>query len=112
MADLTVQTSDLDGLVVSYDAATGGGDTFDNDGKTVLHVKNGGGSPVTVTVAAVLACNRGTLHDSVTSVAAGAEAMIGPFDKQFFTASTGKASVAYSGVTSVTVAAIKVPTVQ
>jgi hypothetical protein len=49
------------------------------------------------------------LADVTEAVAAGSEAMIGPFPAQHFAAhdGTGLADVTYSGVTSVTVAAIK-----
>jgi hypothetical protein len=108
MATLTVYEADLDGVVAAYVAAAGGGDTFANDGNTALHIKNADASPTTVTVTAISACNQGTLHDSVTVVAAGDEAFIGVFDKKRFnTVSTGAASVSYSNTTSITVAAIK-----
>ncbi len=109
MATLTVQQTDLDGTVPSYVAAIGGGDEFLNDGRTMLHLKNGSGSPITVTVNSLVACNQGSDHDSITSVGAGAEAMIGPFNEtRFNDSSTGRAAITYSGVTSLTIAAIKV----
>lgn len=107
MATLTVQTIDLDGLAASYAAASGGGDVFPNDGETSLHVLNGGAGSITVTVAAQSPCNQGTLHDSVTTVGIGAEAFIGPFEKKRFNNTSGQAAITYSGVTSVTIAAIK-----
>ena len=106
MALLTVQSADLDGLAASYDSAAGGGDTFVNDGNTQLHVKNGSGAPITVTVTATVACNHGSLHDSVTSVGAGAEAFIGEFERERFNNSAGQCAITYSGVTSLTIAAI------
>ena len=51
MALLTRQKITEAGLTPAYAAAGAGGDTIDNaDGKTYLHVKNGGGSPMTVTI--------------------------------------------------------------
>jgi len=108
MAALTIYTSDLDGVVATYVAAAGGGDTFANNGATMLHIKNADASPTTVTVTAISSCDQGTLHNSVTVVAAGTEAFIGIFGKKRFNVvSTGAASVSYSNTTSVTVAAIK-----
>lgn len=50
MAALTVQNVARSGLAPSYAAAAGGGDTFTNDGAVFLHVKNGGGSSINVTI--------------------------------------------------------------
>jgi hypothetical protein len=109
MATLTVQTTDLDGVVPSYVAAAGGGDEFPNDGRTMLHLKNGSGGAITVTVDALVDCDQGFNHDSVTSVGAGAEAMIGPFDIRVFNnQTTQRAAITYSDVTTLTIAAIKV----
>lgn len=105
MADILVQKASLTGVTPTLVAANAGGDKIVNDGDTILHVKNGGGAPITVTVAAVTKCSHGSLHDSVSTVAAGATTQIGPFPQARFNGIDGKASVAYSAVTSVTVAA-------
>ena len=109
MATLTLYQTDLGGVVPSYAAAAGGGDEFVNDGNTMLHVKNGSGGAITVTVNSLVACDQGSDHDSVTSVGAGAESMIGPFDRtRFNDPITGRAAITYSGVTSLTLAPIQV----
>lgn len=109
MATLTIQTPILSGITPSYAAAAGGGDEFPNDGRTMLHVKNGGGGSITVTVNSLVNCDQGVDHDSVTSVGAGAEAMIGAFNiTRFNNSATGRAAITYSGVTSVTIGAFKV----
>lgn len=109
MARLTVQNIVRTGLVPSYDAADVGGDSFPNDGQVLYHVKNGGGASVDVTFTSrVASAAPGTqVSDRVVSVGAGAEAMIGPWTPGSFNDSTGDVTVAYSAVTSVTVAAIK-----
>lgn len=109
MADLTVQSMTIDGVSPTYGAAAAGGDTFDNDGSTFLHVKNGGGSGVTVTLQSqVSSPPPGTVAaDKQITVAASGEQMIGPVNKAAFNDASGKVNVTYSGVTSVTVAAIK-----
>lgn len=113
MATLTVQTSLLTGVTPSYAAAAGGGDEFANDGRTMLHLKNGSGGTTVVTVNSLVTCSQGVDHDSVTSIGAGAEAMIGPFDvTRFNDTSTGRAAITYDGVTSLTLGAFKIaPTV-
>jgi hypothetical protein len=107
MAVLTVQQIALAGIVPSYAAAAGGGDEFANDGRTFLHVKNGGGSPITVTVTTPKKVKGVDIENPAISVSNGSEKMIGPFDPEIFTATDGNVDVAYSGVTSVTVAAVK-----
>lgn len=84
------------------------GDTFTNDGRTLLHIKNGGASATTVTVVATTPCNQGVLHDDVVSIPAGEEKFIGFFDTRFNDA-TGKATVKCNPNTSVTLAVIKAP---
>lgn len=110
-AVLTVQDVSLAGLNPSYAAAGAGGDSFPNDGATFLHVKNGGGGPITVTIDDVGSASPEAAAafdpDPDVSVPAGEERMIGPFPKDRFDATDGTGvNVSYSGVTSVTVAAV------
>lgn len=108
MAVLTVQDSAVSGLAPSYGAAAGGGDSFPNDGKTVLHVKNGGGGSITVTVDSQAQCSFGFDHNEAVVVGAGADKILGPFPPKRWNDSNERVNVTYSGVTSVTVAAIRV----
>lgn len=105
MAALTIQQLVKTGLDVTFAAASAGGDTFVNNGKVLLVVKNGGGAPINVTVDSVRACDQGFDHDLVVAVPAGQERKIGFFEESRF---GGQVSVAYSAVASVTVAAIRV----
>lgn len=116
MALMTVQDIVVAGLNPVYSAAANG-DTFADDGRgrTFLHVKNGGGGSINVTIPAQVASvnvpGYGSLAraDLVVAVAAGAERMIGPFAEIAFKNSSGLVTVNYSAVTSVTSAAIRVP---
>ncbi|WP_041580834.1 hypothetical protein [Bacillus sp. 1NLA3E] len=108
MAQLNVQNLPINGLVKTMSSASAGGDTFTNDGNTILYVKNGGASPVTVTVNSVAPCSQGFDHDLVVSLAAGSEISFPKLDPyRFNDLSTGLVSVSYSTVTSVTVAAVR-----
>lgn len=109
MAILSVQRPSLSGVAISMAAAAGGGDSFANDGSTYFRVANGSGGAVTVTFDAPNACNFGitdNAHDKAVSVGAGVTLEIGPFDKARFNDANNRVQVAYSGVTSVTVAAV------
>jgi hypothetical protein len=105
MAVLVVQSTSLTGLAPAFVAAGAGGDTFANDGATLLHVKNGGGGSIDVTVDSTQQCSHGFDHNVVVAVPAGGERVIGPFPTRRFGET---ASVSYSGVTTVTVAAVRV----
>ena len=109
MADLTVQVISLSGIVPSFAAAAVGGDAFLNSGREYFHVKNGSAASINATLNSVAACNQGFDHDAVVAVAAGAEKLIGPFPKARFNDAAEKVQVTYSGVTTVTVAAVRLP---
>jgi len=104
MAQLTVQVIVKTGLNPSFVAANAGGDTFKSEEKTFLVVKNGGGSPITVTIDSKVNCNQGFDHNLEVSVPAAEERWIGIFERSRF---TGTVEVTYSGVTTVTVGAIR-----
>lgn len=108
MAVLTVQKVAQSGLAPSFGAAASGGDEFANGGRTMLHVKNGGGASITVTITSVKQCDQGSTHNVQVSVPAGGERVIGPFDPTRFNNSSGRVAVSYSAVTSVTVAALEI----
>lgn len=118
MATLTVQTpSQTSGLLPSFTAANSSDAIpFDPDQRTYLHVKNGGGSSITVTITAqttssnIPGLGAGTIANMSSAVAAGAERIFGPFP-QAFADGNGLVQVGYSGVTSVTAAAVRLPRV-
>ena len=109
MAQLAVQQASLSGTPVTYTAAAGGGDTFAvPSGAVGLRIKNGGGSAITATLAFPGSTSYGVPNPAKTtsSIAAGAEVVVGPIPGSAVDPSTGLASVSYSGVTSVTVAVV------
>lgn len=85
------------------------GDTINPGDDVQLVFINGSAGSVTVTITAVKPCNQGSLHDSVSVVAAGATKMIGPVDRRYASNSNGLATVNYTGtLTSTTVYATRV----
>lgn len=103
MAAITIQSPTATGAVVTTAAASAGGDTFVNDGHTVLTVINGGVGSVTVTINAEHLCNFGFDHDGGGAVANGATKQFGPFPQARFGTTV---EVTYTGVTDVTVSAV------
>lgn len=112
MAVITPVAVSRAGLATSGGAAaSAGGDSFLNDGKTLFMVMNGGGSPITITeTLPSTAVVDGQLPASRTvTVAAGERTLIGPFPTAIYSDTLGYMNIAYSGVTSVTVKAIQIP---
>lgn len=112
-ADLAIQDITNLGLAPVYAAAAGGGDKIPgSDADTFIHVKNGSGGALTVTVVTpgtVVGSGGLAVADVAVSVPAGGERMIGPFPPDIYgnPADAGKVAITYSGVTSLTIAAIR-----
>jgi len=108
VADLTVQVIALTGLKATYAGCTEAGDAVVNDGRIFLHFVNGATEAI-VTVDSVRPCDQGSDHDVVVTVPANEEKMIGPFNKDRFNDANAKLQITYSNVTTITVAAIRLP---
>lgn len=104
---LTVQDISISGVTPSYSSANVDGNSFANDGDVFLHVKNGSGSDITLTVQTPAKVNGVDIEEVTVTVSAGSEEMVGPFPTTTFNQSGGVVYADYSAVTTVTVAAIK-----
>lgn len=108
-------TSPISDVISKEQAATSGGDTAVNDGNTYLVVKNGDASSHTITVTPTLSTltmpgvGQVTVSTSATAVAAGKEAIIGPFAPSAWNNANGSISITYDAVTSVTIGAVRMP---
>lgn len=108
MATLTVTTIDRSGADVVGASADNAGDEWANTGSEFVLVKNGSGSPITVTLDIKATLDGAAVTDPTVSVGAGVTKMIGPFPIGIYNDSgTGRARIAYSAVTSVTTKVIK-----
>jgi hypothetical protein len=109
MATLTYQEANTSGGAITPVAAAGGGDSVPVHNRGALLVRNGGGSPITVTLV-VPGTEYGQARADVPyTVAAGGVALIGPLVTDL-APSDGLVDFTYSGVTSVTVAAVVLDT--
>jgi hypothetical protein len=112
MATLASQALNRAGLTPSFAAATGGGDAFTPDNNTFLRVKNASGSPITVTVVTPRTNRFGNaIADNTFSVpATTGDVLAGPFPAEEYAdpANSGLTTITYSGVTSLTIAAIQI----
>lgn len=114
MALLTRQDVSEAGLNPSFDAASVGGDTYPNDDRTILVVKNGDASAHTATIAVQRAnaniegYGRITFDDLAIAVPAGEERWVkapaAPYND-----GDGVVHLTYDAVTSLTVAAVRMP---
>ena len=101
MALLTSVAPTFAGAAFTPVAASAGGDTFLNNGKSLFYVNNGGGSSINVTPGGL------SLAAVVVAVANATAKIIGPFDPSLFNNASGQVSITYSAVTTVTVAAVQ-----
>lgn len=96
------------GIVPAYTAANVDGHAVEHG--TILHVKNGGGAPINVTLITPGTVRGRAIADDVIAVANGGEKMISLSDRaleQTSGADEGTVYVDFSDVTSVTVAAVQ-----
>lgn len=107
MALLATQQAITAGLTPSYSAVSAS-DTCVPGDNVVIHVKNGGGSPDTVTLVTPFTLDTLTLADRTVSVPAGAERFIAVPASLYQDPITGFATIQHSFTTSVTCAVIGV----
>jgi hypothetical protein len=111
MATLTTQVVTRAGTVVTPVAAAGGGDAMACGQNMMLEVVNGGGAPITVTLAIPAGASgyaNAAYTNSTVSVTNATTKWIGPIPAPLYQdPTTGLCTITYSAVTSVTVAAVQ-----
>jgi hypothetical protein len=107
MATLTpVNVTAVAGTAVTFTAAAAGGDVVASPGPhTWLFVTNGGGAPITVTLAVPGNAWNGVAAPDTAVTVTNATTKAIPVDARY-TDSNVQCAVTYSGVTTVTVAAV------
>ncbi len=107
---LSVQEIVTTGLDPVYEAANADGEKIANNGRTFVHVENGSGASVTVTVQHPGTVDGLAVADLAVAVPAGEDRMIGPFTGRFEQTGSdeGYVYVDFSAVTTVTVAALRI----
>jgi len=109
MATLTTQAISLAGLAPNYSNAAGGGDKCAPGDRNFVHVKNGSGASITVTLTAAAVVRGQAVSNVTVTIAAGADKMIGPLNEDLLkNASDGLCAIGYSSATTVTVAALRI----
>ena len=101
MATYTVQTVTRSGITPTKNAVASS-DNFVNDGRTVLHVTNGSGGSLTVTIVTPNTSDGLAVADRTVTIPNGEERVIGPFPRSVYNDSDGNVTVQFSATTSVT----------
>lgn len=100
------------GLEATYEAANVDGNSIPNApgvaGQQFLHVKNGGGAPITVTIQTPQTVSGLLIEEQAAVVTNGEERFIGPFPPASFNRADNEVWIDYSAVTTVTVALLRV----
>lgn len=111
MALLTPQDITRAGLTPTFAAATvTTGDTFVNDERTFVRVKNASGSAITATATVVRQVDGQVVTArTVTVPATTGDVSFGPFPAGDYNDANNIVTVVCSAVTSVTIAAIRLP---
>jgi hypothetical protein len=109
MATLTAQNARIvAGKAITFSAAAAGGDRAPVGDGLYLLVKNGSGSTITVTLDSIGSVFNGlAVPDTAITVAAAEERLV-PLLRNYQSDTDGLAGVAYSAVTTVTVAVLQV----
>lgn len=106
MATRATEVVDVAGTTATYHAASGGGDKVTPADGTVLHVKNGGGSSINVTLVTPGTEQGLAIADRVVAVGNGAEKFIA-LDPIYRNPADGLADITWSATTSVTFAVVR-----
>lgn len=105
---LATQTATEAGIIPSFTAANSEGHSIATG--VMLYVKNGGGGSINVTIQTPATFRGKAVAETVVAVGAGVDKIIGGLDPASYKRPTapdaGKVYVDFSGVTSVTVAAL------
>lgn len=108
MATLTYAQVGIAGTNPNFAAATAGGDKVAPSDRGALLVRNGSGVSINVTIDVPGNTKYGLANpDVVVAVPAGADRLIGPFPADL-AQTDGFVAIAYSAVTTVTVAAVTI----
>lgn len=100
-----VQEASAAGLDTAY-VTPGATNTFPYAAHRSLHVINGSGGSINVTLLAQKACNQGTLHDRVVAVPASQDRLIGDIGTQYVDAN-GYVHASFSATTTITAAVLE-----
>lgn len=104
MALLATQTPTPAGVVITRNAVSAS-DTFENSGRTLIEVVNGGAGALTVTIPVSSTVDGLAVEDRTVAFTAGQTKVLGPFPPGIYGSTV---TLEFSATTSVTAAVIQV----
>lgn len=104
---IAAQQVSLSGLEATYTAAAAS-QTFVPGNNVILHVINGGASPITATIVTTSTVAGQAVADVAVTVTNAEERFIGPFQRQYFSDANGQVAVNWSATTSVSFAVLRI----
>lgn len=105
---ISVQTISLTPAAPSFAAASTDGNTFTNDGRTFIEIKNTSGVTVTATIVTQVTVGGNAVADkTVTVPPTTGDVVVGPFLPEIYNDSTGATTVTWSATSGVTMAVLK-----
>jgi hypothetical protein len=96
------------GLEATYEAANVDGNYFVNNGQTIFYLINAQVVAKTITITSLIPDNYGITHNETITVPASSSTVINFMSKHRFNDANNLVNITYSGVTTLTVAALKV----
>ncbi len=106
MATLAAQTVSRVGLEATYATAGASGDEFDNNGVEFVHIKNGTGGDITVTIETPATVDGLAVAERTVVVTLAEDRFIGPFPRSVYNDSAAKVQLTYSAI-NLTIALLK-----
>src|SRR4051812_247505 len=103
MATVSTQSVTTTGGALTYSAASGGGDRFTPGSTSFMHVVNGSGSSINVTITTPGTVDGLAISDRVIAVPAGVSRIF-KVTSELYASADGLGDVAWSAVTSITFA--------
>lgn len=107
--ELTVQDIARSGLEFTTEPANADGNFFANDGSVFLYLLGSSALGYTVTINSTVDCDQDFDHDPAVIIAKDKETLLGPFPISRFSDNNGRVNISYNRVTTLNVAAIKLP---
>lgn len=104
---VAVQSIPWTGATPVFHAASSDGNTFPNDGFTVVYIKNGSGAEIEATFITPITLNGLAVADLVTTIITGTERIVGPFKPETFNDTESKLTVTWDVTSSVTFAVLR-----
>lgn len=109
MTDFSVQSFNGDGTELSFTSVDGGtfANSFANNGRVMLYVKNNDSNSTTVKFKFTGTVDGQSVTNKSFTLSANTDGIYGPFERQYYNNSNGDVEVEFTNTTSVTAAAIQ-----